>query len=110
MEKKYREDEKLEQITELVSKMEKLKDENLALSKQYQSSDQPMISKRFFLGVEVGSRIDLDPQGTYYGICIFADSDSIKFAVVARKYSILNIHSHDFKETIKILQCSLTSL
>lgn len=97
-------DNKLEQIVELVSKMDELKDSNLELSKKYQSNQNGVITKDSFLGIEVGSRIDLDSTNTYYGICIYEDSCSLIFAVVAEKYAVLNIHSHDFKETLSMIK------
>lgn len=96
--------EKLGQIVELVSKMSVLKDQNLELSKQYQSDERKVITKDSFLGIEVGSRIDLDSHGTYYGICIYEDTFSVKFVVVAEKYSVLNVHSHNFKESLMLIE------
>lgn len=97
-------DDKLSKITALVEKMDKLKDLNLELSKQYQEDDRVVIPKSAFLGIEVGARIDLDTQGTHYAICIFANDACLKFAVVGYKYSIVNIHSHDFEERLVMLE------
>lgn len=101
---------KLEQIVKLVAKMEVVKNANLTLSKQFQSTEKNVINQDSFLGIEVGSRIDLDAFGTYYGICIYEDDSHLIFVVVAEKYSILNIHSHNFRETLKVMEGRIREL
>lgn len=97
-------DDKLKKVTGLVSQMSALKDCNLKLAKSYSSKDKEEIPKKAFLGIQIGDTIHLNEDATCYGVCIFEDMEMLKFVIVAEKYSVVNVHSHDFKESLKMME------
>lgn len=103
-------DQKFKKITTLLSKMGEVKEANLSLVKQFSNPETNEIPKKSFLGINVGDIIPLNELNDSYGVCIYSHQSNLKFVVVAEKYSVVSIHSHNFKERIKLMEGKLREL